>query len=126
MRLINRTIRMNLWGCQRCILRFINFNDQTHNKSSRFYSAEVKNAKAVPSTKTSARFEAADNFELDGLRIRTDPELWNISGNVVNLLHRRLLMEQGNPLNLLKRRIINHFNHEHRYSIDLLLSYMFN
>ncbi|KAL3072507.1 hypothetical protein niasHS_017481 [Heterodera schachtii] len=53
-------------------------------------------------------------FELDGLSISPDLDLFNVSDGVKSLLSRRLLRENGNPLELLKRRIIAFFDTNYR------------
>lgn len=50
-----------------------------------------------------------ETVTIDGIRLEPDA-LWNIPKNVLGLLERRLLHQEGNPLNLLKRRIVDHFH----------------
>jgi hypothetical protein len=69
------------------------------------------------------RFNAPCHFELDGRRVATSPDIWNISSRVEQLLQRRLLEEEGNPLNLLKRKITDYFNSNYRF---ILFKFIFN
>nr|CAD2154272.1 unnamed protein product [Meloidogyne enterolobii] len=76
--------------------------------------ATCKNLKQEQPKPSCLRFDAPSHFELDGRRIATSPDIWNISTRVEQLLQRRLLEEEGNPLNLLKRKITDYFNLTYR------------
>jgi len=77
--------------------------------------ATCKNLKQEQPKPSGLRFDAPSHFELDGRRIATSPDIWNISTRVEQLLQRRLLEEEGNPLNLLKRKITDYFNLTYRF-----------
>lgn len=77
---------------------------------------DAKNKIIKDDQKPSAvRFDAPSHFELDGRRVATSPDIWNISTRIEQLLQRRLLKEEGNPLNLLKRKITDYFNLTYRF-----------
>ncbi|KAF7630999.1 hypothetical protein Mgra_00008774 [Meloidogyne graminicola] len=106
MKIFSKLILLNYSAAEHLNLRYIHI---------RPYSLDAKNKIIKDDQKPSAvRFDAPSHFELDGRRVATSPDIWNISTRIEQLLQRRLLKEEGNPLNLLKRKITDYFNLTYR------------